>query len=179
MNKRTYRVLGLVSAVVIHQILKKSPNQALAQSEDRTISAKATAWIFGITFLFYVILFAWGPLLWILGFILLLIPPLIGVFFIIRAHYSIDHEKQHIYDEIEGLANDASFDLSEQLIVWDKLRLTKGIGPPLEGHDEKIAEIHHRLVAARDEITAAESPQHQLEAVLAADSVIATAKSLL
>lgn len=99
--------------------------------------------------------------------------------FIIRAHYSIDHEKQHIYDEIEGLANDASFDLSEQLIVWDKLRLTKGIGTPLEGHDEKIAEIHHRLVAARDEITAAESPQHQLEAVLAADSVIATAKSLL
>lgn len=43
------------------------------------------------------------------------------------------------------LANDASFDVSEQIIFWDKLKYTKGVGTQLEGHEEEIDNICRRL----------------------------------
>lgn len=76
------------------------------------------------------------------------------------------------------MANDASFDISEQIIFWDKLKYTKGVGTQLEGRDEEISDMHRRLVNVREEIAAAETSQHRLEAVLTADSVLATARLL-
>lgn len=102
----------------------------------------------------------------------------VGLFFIIRSKWTGDRTSQAINNEIELLANDASFDVSEQIIVWDRLLLTKGLGTQLEGREDEISQVHRRLVNSRQEIAAAESPQHQLEAVMAADSILATARSL-
>lgn len=123
--------------------------------------------------------FSWGPVLWILAFAVTFGLPIVGVFLIIRSNFSGDREDQAVNREIEAMANDASFDVSEQIIVWDKLKFTKGVGTQLEGRDEEISETHRRLVNARDEISAAETPRHQLEAVLAADFVLALARSLI
>lgn len=97
---------------------------------------------------------------------------------IIRSTVSGDRESQAVNREIEALANGASFDVSEQIIVWDKLKFSKGIGTQLEGREEEISEIYRRLMNARDELSAAETPRHQLEAVLAADTILATTRSL-
>lgn len=102
----------------------------------------------------------------------------VGLFFIIRSKWTGDRTSQAINNEIELLANDASFDVSEQIIVWDRLLLTKGLGTQLEGREDEISQVQRRLVNSRQEIAAAESPQHQLEAVMAADSILATARSL-
>lgn len=101
-----------------------------------------------------------------------------GSFLIIRSYSSGDRELQSVEAEIEALAKDASFDVNEQIIVWDKLILTKGLGTPLEGREEEVSQIHRRLINARQEIAVAESPQHRLEAVLSADAILATARSL-
>ncbi|GAB2514617.1 hypothetical protein CATRI_06355 [Corynebacterium atrinae] len=124
------------------------------------------------------ILSIWGHLLWILAFVVTFGIPSIGVFLIIRSNYSGDRESEAVNREIEAMVNDASFDVSEQIIFWDKLKFSKGIGTQLEGREEEISEIYRRLMNARDELSAAETPRHQLEAVLAADSILATTRSL-
>ena len=114
----------------------------------------------------------------VLAFVVTFTSLTVGIFFIIRSYSSGDQGTQAVAKEIEAMANDASFDISEQIIFWDKLKYTKGVGTQLEGHDEKISEMHRRLVNVREEIAAAETPQHRLEAVLTADSVLATARLL-
>ena len=101
-----------------------------------------------------------------------------GTFLIIRSHFNGDREAQEVTDEISAMANDVSFDVSEQIIFWNKLKYTKGIGTQLEGQEAEISQIYNQLVNAREEIAAAESPQHKIEACLAADSVLATARML-
>lgn len=133
---------------------------------------------FGLLFFVGSIFFAWGPWLWVLAFIATFGIPIIGVLLIIRSNYSGDRESQAVNREIEAMVNDASFDVSEQIIVWDKLKFSKGIGTQLEGREEEISEIYRRLMNARDELSVAETPRHQLEAVLAADSILATTRSL-
>lgn len=103
---------------------------------------------------------------------------IVGIFLILRSYSSGDKEAQEVTEEVEALANDASFDVSEQIIFWDKLKYTKGIGTQLEGREEEIDTICRRLENARKEISIAETPQHRLEAVLAADSLLATVRSL-
>lgn len=116
--------------------------------------------------------------LWYLALLVAIVSFGVGLFFIIRSKWTGDRTSQAINNEIELLANDASFDVSEQIIVWDRLLLTKGLGTQLEGREDEISQVHRRLVNSRQEIAAAESPQHQLEAVMAADSILATARSL-
>ncbi|WBT08396.1 hypothetical protein PAB09_11050 [Corynebacterium sp. SCR221107] len=82
-------------------------------------------------------------------------------------------------EEVEVLANDASFDVSEQIIFWDKLKYTKGVGTQLERYEEEIDNICCRLENVRKEISVAETSQHRSEGVLAADSLLATVRSLL
>ncbi|MHA7687290.1 hypothetical protein ACX9MK_06755 [Corynebacterium evansiae] len=101
-----------------------------------------------------------------------------GVFLILRSYATGDAKSQAISNEIELMSNDASFDISEELITWDKLKYTKGIGTRMEGQDRDIEDIHHRLVIARDELTQATTPVHRIEAVLSADSVLAIAQEL-
>lgn len=134
--------------------------------------------VFGLMFFVGSLIFAWGPWLWLLAFIVTFGIPIVGVFLIIRSTVSGDRESQAVNREIEALANGASFDVSEQIIVWDKLKFSKGIGTQLEGREEEISEIYRRLMNARDELSAAETPRHQLEAVLAADTILATTRSL-
>lgn len=117
-------------------------------------------------------------ILWILAFVAVFGSLILGLVLIIRSYSAGDQETQSVADEIEAMANDASFDISEQIIIWDKLKYTKGLGTQLEGRDEEISDIHRRLVNVREEIAAAETPQHRLEAVLSADSMLATARSL-
>ena len=102
----------------------------------------------------------------------------VGVFFILRSYDTGSTKLGPISDEIEQLRNDASFDVSEELITWDKMKYTKGIGTKLEGQIGDIENIHRRLVNARDELAQAETPVHRVEAVLAADSVLALAREL-
>lgn len=120
----------------------------------------------------------YGPTLWILAFVVTFGSLIAGTFLLIRSYTSGDREHHAINEEIEAMASDASFDVSEQIIFWDKIKLTKGVGTQLEGRDEEISEIYRRLLNARAEIAAAESSQHRLEAVLAADALLATARSL-
>lgn len=133
--------------------------------------------LFGIALFCFAGLF-YGVTLFILAFVVTFGALIAGVFLIIRSYSSGDQEAQAVAEEIEAMANDASFDISEQIIFWDKLKYTKGVGTQLEGHDEEISEMHRRLVNVREEIAAAETPQHRLEAVLTADSVLATARLL-
>ena len=129
--------------------------------------------LFCVAGLFY------GVTLFILAFVVTFGSLIAGVFLIIRSYSSGDQETQAVAEEIEAMANDASFDISEQIIFWDKLKYTKGVGTQLEGRDEEISDMHRRLVNVREEIAAAETSQHRLEAVLTADSVLATARLLL
>lgn len=103
---------------------------------------------------------------------------IVGAFLILRSYSSGDKEARKVTEEVEALANDASFDVSEQIIFWDKLKYTKGVGTQLEGQEEEIDTICRRLENVRKEISAAETPRHCLEAVLAADSLLATVRSL-
>ncbi|KAA8730707.1 hypothetical protein [Corynebacterium tuscaniense] len=102
----------------------------------------------------------------------------VGVFFILRSYDTGSTKLGPISGEIEQLKNEASFDVSEELIAWDKMKYTKGIGTKLEGQIGDIDNIHRRLVNARDELAQAETPVHRVEAVLAADSVLALAREL-
>lgn len=102
----------------------------------------------------------------------------VGVFFILRSFDTGSTKLGPISDEIERLSNDASFEVSEELITWDKMKYTKGIGTKLEGQISDIETIHRRLVNARDELAQAETPVHRVEAVLSADSVLALAREL-
>jgi len=102
----------------------------------------------------------------------------VGVFFILRSYDTGSTKLGPISDEIEQLRNDASFDVSEELIAWDKLKYTKGIGTKLEGQIGDIENIHRRLVNAHAELAQAETPVHRVEAVLAADAVLALAREL-
>lgn len=129
--------------------------------------------LFCVAGLFY------GVTLFILAFVVTFGALIAGVFLIIRSYSSGDQGTQAVAEEIEAMANDASFDISEQIIFWDKLKYTKGVGTQLEGRDEEISDMHRRLVNVREEIAAAETSQHRLEAVLTADSVLATARLLL
>ena len=137
----------------------------------------------GFAFLFFLFLAIGGGrglsgLLFYLSLLFAIVSVAVGLFFIIRSKWTGDRTSQAINNEIELLANDASFDVSEQIIVWDRLLLTKGLGTQLEGREDEISQVQRRLVNSRQEIAAAESPQHQLEAVMAADSILATARSL-
>lgn len=76
------------------------------------------------------------------------------------------------------MSNDASFDISEELITWDKLKYTKGIGTRIEGQDGDIEDIHRRLVIVREELAQATTPIHRIEAVLSVDSVLSIAREL-
>ena len=120
----------------------------------------------------------WGVSLIVLASLVTLGSIGVGVFFILRSYDTGSTKLGPISDEIEQLKNEASFDVSEELITWDKLKYTKGIGTKLEGQIGDIETIHRRLVNARDELAQAETPVHRVEAVLSADSVLALAREL-
>lgn len=122
--------------------------------------------------------YGFGPVLWTFAFVATFGAVICGTVLIIRSYSSGDKESRAVAEEIEAMANDASFDVSEQIIFWDKIKYTKGIGTQLAGREEEILDIHRRLVNLRQEIAVAETSQHRLEAVLAADSVLATARLL-
>ena len=102
----------------------------------------------------------------------------VGVFLILRSSESGDAAFRAVSGEIEQLSNDASFDIAEELIAWDKLKYTKGIGTRIAGQDHAIEDIYRRLANAREELAQADTPVHRIEAVLAVDSVLAIAKEL-
>lgn len=102
----------------------------------------------------------------------------VGVFLILRSSESGDAKLRAVSGAIEQLSNDASFDISEELIAWDKLKYTKGIGTRIAGQDGVIEDMYRRLANAREELAQADTPVHRIEAVLAVDSVLAIAKEL-
>lgn len=102
----------------------------------------------------------------------------VGVFLILRSSEGGDAVFRAVSGEIEQLSNDASFDIAEELIAWDKLKYTKGIGTKIAGQDSVIEDIYRRLANAREELAQADTPVHRIEAVLAVDSVLAIAKEL-
>lgn len=148
-------------------------NKKSGELSDRAVGLGAVGMMIG-----GLALLAYGVTLYILTFLVTFGSLIFGIFLIIRSYSSGDRERQAVEAEIEALARDASFDVSEQIIVWDKLILTKGLGTPLEGREEEVSQIHRRLINARQEIAVAESPQHRLEAVLSTDAILATARSL-
>ncbi|TRX43317.1 hypothetical protein [Corynebacterium guaraldiae] len=102
----------------------------------------------------------------------------VGVFLILRSYGTGGTKLGPISGEIERLSNDASFDIAEELITWDKLKYTKGIGTKIAGQDDAIEDMYRRLANAREELAQANTPVHRIEAVLAVDSVLAIAKEL-
>lgn len=120
----------------------------------------------------------YGATLMILAFIVTFGSITVGVLLILHSYTTGDARSLAISREVEHMSNDTSFDISEELITWDKLKYTKGIGTRMEGQDRDIEDIHRRLVIARDELVQATTPVHRIEAVLAADSVLAIAREL-
>ncbi|MDV2429045.1 hypothetical protein RAE06_09110 [Corynebacterium tuberculostearicum] len=62
-----------------------------------------------------------------------------------------------------------------------ELRSTPERSPQLKriaGQDDVIEDMYRRLANAREELAQADTPAHRIEAVLAVDSVLATAKEL-
>lgn len=121
----------------------------------------------------------WGAWLYTLAFVLTFGIPIAGVFFIIRSKSFGDRENQAVNSENEAMFNDASFDFSEQTIIWGKLLFPKGFGTQLEGREEVISNMQRPLVKVRDEIANAPSPRHQVEVVLAADSLLALERVMI
>lgn len=150
----------------------KTPEERREERKESNIAAI-------IAFSALVLMGFWAPVLWVLAFVVTFIVPIFGLFMIIRSKSSDDRESQAVNVEIEAMANDASFDVSEQIIVWDKLLISKGIGTSMEGREEEISEFHRRLINVRAEISEATTPHHKIEAVLAADSVLASVRSLI
>lgn len=102
----------------------------------------------------------------------------IGVFLILRSSENGDAAFRAVSVEIEQLSNDASFDIAEELIAWDKLKYTKGVGTRIAGQEGVIEDMYRRLANAREELAQADTPVHRIEAVLAVDSVLAIAKEV-
>lgn len=102
----------------------------------------------------------------------------VGVFLILRSSEEGDAVFRAVSGEVEQLSNDASFDIAEELIAWDKLKYTRGISTRIAGQDSDIEDIYRRLTNAREELAQANTPVHRIEAVLAVDSVLAIAKEL-
>lgn len=154
------------------ELQEKTPEERREERKESNVFA-------GILFFVLSLVFFWGPYLWILAFAVTFIVPTIGLFMVLRSRSSGDREGRAVNAEIEAMANDASFDVSEQIIVWDKLLISKGIGTSMEGREEEISEFHRRLINVRAEISEATTPHHKIEAVLAADSVLASVRSLI
>ncbi|MDN6200425.1 hypothetical protein [Corynebacterium flavescens] len=125
-----------------------------------------------LVFLFY------GIALIVLASLVTLGSIAVGVFLILRSSENGDAAFRAVSGEIEQLSNDASFDIAEELIAWDKLKYTKGIGTRIAGQDGVIEDIYRRLANAREELAQADTPAHRIEAVLAVDSILATAKEV-
>lgn len=149
-----------------------------SESNGGTFSERQSVFLgLGLMFLLVIIIFYGIPLIALASLVTLGCIGA-GVFFILRPYDTGGTRLGPISNEIEQLRNDASFDVSEELITWDKMKYTKGIGTKLEGQIGDIENIHRRLVNARDELAQAETPVHRVEAVLAADSVLALAREL-
>lgn len=168
----------------VAKMLIEQQNEIMAKATPPSPRATAAvaagsiiAFVVGMSIIFGMA-FGFGPVLWTFAFIATFSALICGTILIIRSYSSGDQETRAVAEEIEAMANDASFDISEQIIVWDKIKFTQGVGTQLEGREQEISEIYRRLHSARGEIAAAETPQHRLEAVLVADSVLATARSL-
>lgn len=149
-----------------------------SESNDRRFTQRQMIFIlFGLMALLIGIVY-YAVALMALASILALGSIAAGAFLILRSYATGDSKSKRISSEIELMSNDASFDISEELVTWDKLKYTKGIGTRMEGQDSDIEDIHYRLVIARDELVQATTPVHRIEAVLAADSVLAIAREL-
>ena len=151
-------------------------NSSETNDEDRSFW-QGMSLLLGIVVVLLAMLF-YGIALIVLASLVTLGSIGVGVFLILRSYDTGGTKLGPISGEIERLSNDASFDVSEELITWDKMKYTKGIGTKLEGQIGDIENIHRRLVNARDELAQAETPVHRVEAVLAADSVLALAREL-
>ena len=176
--------LGLVNKGLdqhgrVMELYAKTPEERKEEREELKEERKKSNTRAAIVFFVLSLIFFWGPYLWILAFVVTFIVPIIGVFLIIRSKSSSDRESRAVNAEIQALANDASFDVSEQIIVWDKLRISKGIGTSMEEREQEISEYCRRLINVRAEISEAATPRHKIEAVLAADSVLASVRSLI
>ncbi|RNE48774.1 hypothetical protein [Corynebacterium alimapuense] len=129
-----------------------------------------------------------GALLWIVGvalWALAIVVPLVGLFFgvslfveALKAHNS-NQQYRAAEDELEALVQDASFDLSETIIRWDSLMLTKGIGTALEGKEQLAESIHLQLRATHELLEVASTPSQQIDAVSNADALRLKAQSYL
>lgn len=148
------------------------------ENKDGTISERQSLFFLIGFVLFWIGMLFYDIALIIIASLVTLGSVAVGVFFILRSYEAGDAEHQAISGEIEQMSNDASFDVTEELIIWDELRYSKGIGTKFAGRNSDIEAIHHRLVLAREELSSAETPIHRLEAVLAADSILATAREL-
>lgn len=153
-----------------------------SETNDGTISDRERVLIGGggmvglVAFMFSMIYY--GVTLIILASLVTLGSIALGVFLILRSSEGGDAVFRAVSGEIEQLSNDASFDIAEELIVWDKLKYTKGIGTRIAGQDGVIEDIYRRLANAREELAQADTPVHRIEAVLAVDSVLAIAKEV-
>lgn len=151
-------------------------NSSETNDENRSIWPEASLLI-GIIVVLLAMLF-YGIALIVLASLVTLGSIAVGVFLILRSSESGDAAFRAVSGEIEQLSNDASFDIAEELIAWDKLKYTKGIGTRIAGQDHAIEDIYRRLANAREELAQADTPVHRIEAVLAVDSVLAIAKEL-
>lgn len=149
-----------------------------SKSEKGSISDRGAMFMLGGMTVAFLAMVYYGVTLIILASAITLGSIAVGVFLILRSHSTGDTKIQAVSGEIEQMSNDASFDISEELIVWDKIKYTKGIGTRIAGQESDIENIHHRLVVAREELAEADTSLHRIEAVLTADSVLATAQEL-
>lgn len=149
-----------------------------SKTNDGNVSDRQIA-VFGIGMLVLLLAMAfYGVALIILASIVTLGSIAVGVSLILRSYEPRDTNFQAISAEIEKMSNDASFDIAEELIVWDKLKYSAGIGTNFAVQHLAIEDIHRRLINAREELNHAKTPIHRIEAVLAADSILATAREL-
>jgi len=147
-------------------------------SNDGSISERqAFLILFGIIVGGLAILF-YGITLIVLASLVTLGSIAVGTFLILRSSQNGDAAFRAVSGEIEQLSNDASFDIAEELIAWDKLKYTKGLGTRIAGQDGVIEDMYRRLANAREELAQADTPAHRIEAVLAVDSILATAKEV-